>query len=164
MIFLIYSNPSDYESSPSVKGYTLSEEEAVEAVKKLKDSCLKAKSLSDKIHEASREFEKIETYSFRKLIDLPKWPSGIGKDKITEEMKKERQEIKNKNIEIIKEDSINHKEWRKKKMQYLLPIFEPFKNEEWFKEWFDFSDEYINCSVGSLVDNHEYYYESCEKI
>lgn len=165
-VFLIQSNPSDWESSPVVIGFTTSEEEAKKVVEKRKEEYHKARSLNDKIHEAYRNFEKENASPLMRenLVEIPKWPAGLGKDQITEEMRKERAELMAKNQEIIEQNSKLYAEWQAKQLEFVKPIFEPFLNEKWFKKWFKITDRTISCDAWGFVKDNEYSYEECNKI
>ena len=165
-IYLIYSNPSDYESWKQVEGHTLTEAEAIKAVETLKQSYLKARAFNDTICEARRAFEKENPSPLirENLINIPKWPAGIGKDAITPEMRKERNEIMEKNQKTIEENSKLYAEWQLKQMEILKPIIEPVKEESWFKAWFDTGEKYVSCKAYGLVENYEYSYETCKQI
>lgn len=165
-IFLIYSNTSQYESCNEVLGYKTSEDEAKSLVEALKADYNKAREFNDSLHEAYRKFEeKNESPLIRQnLVDFPRWPSGIGKDQITQEMRQERNEIIAKNQKTMEENSKAYAAWQIKQMEFVKPMIDSVKEEAWFKKWFTIGERFASCHASGLVEGHEFIYEVSEEI
>lgn len=165
-IFLIYANHSDYESCPELIGHKTSEDEAKEAIEDLKDEFKKATTFNDHICGLRRDFEKENESPLirQNLIEFQKWPSGIGKDQITQEMRQERNDIIAKNQITMQENSKAYAEWQIKQMNYLKPSIDKVYDEPWFKKWFVVGERFINCKAYGLVEGHEFIYETSEEL
>jgi hypothetical protein len=93
-IYLILSNPTDYESHPAVEGFVSTSDEALIVTEKLKSQYKFAREFMDtNIARAELQFRTINPdsyltslYSDLRLEDIPKWPSGISQKDITPEM------------------------------------------------------------------------------
>jgi hypothetical protein len=165
-IFLIYSNDGGFEPQNYVLGYKTSEDEVKAAVEALKVDYHKARAFNDSIHEAYRKFEEENESPLirQNLIEYQRWPSGIGKDQITQEMRLERNEIIAKNEKTREENSKAYAEWQLKQMEYVKPLINAVANEPWFEKWFDFGERFISCSACGLVEDYEFIYEECEEL
>jgi len=165
-IFIIYSNPSDYEECKYAIGYTASEDEAKDVVEDLKDEYLKARVFNDCLHESYREFKKENPSPLmsQNIIEIPRWPSGISQNAITQEMRQERNDIIEKNKKTSEEHSKVYAEWQVKQIEYVKPLIKSVEEEPWFKKWFKIGEQFINCSAYRLVEGQEFFYESCEEL
>lgn len=164
-IYLIQTNPSGYEEHSEILGFKTTEEEAKLAVAELIDSYCKAKKFQTEVlGPAKSEFNRTNPISYVPLCAIPKWPAGISHTVITPEMRQEREDIKNKNQNIIEQNSRTEVERLKRQMKFLSPLIQPVLNEPWFKKWFEINERFTNCSAHGLTEGAEYFYEACEEF
>lgn len=158
-IFLIMISHDYYESSPYPVGFAVTEKEAKEAVRRKVELHNKANELQQKLMEKRREFEKITPEpDFEKRLDIPKWKEGLGAHQITDEMRKEREEIIAKKEEITDRNSVVRKKYEEEKRKFILPIFEAAEEE--VKKMFGeelFYGYYLS-------ENNPYFYEKLKRI
>ena len=129
-IYLISSNTSRYDDYNVVLGYKSTADEAKAAVEALKESYNKARNLHNLVQTGIIKFNTENPLpKLQKQIDYPRWPSGIDKSLITQEMRDERKAIQDKNEVENSKHSVLHMEWRKKQNESLMPIIEPFLKE-----------------------------------
>jgi hypothetical protein len=164
-IYLISSNTNQYDCFNLVIGYKLTEGEAKKAIESLKESYNKAEALYSEISIAREKFNKENpSPEYPKFISQPKWPSGIRQSDITQEMKDEREFVKEQNDVMLKKYSNLYGLWQVKQTKHLMPVIEPMMKESWFEKWFTVGDRFISCSADGLVKGEEYIYEICEEL
>jgi len=160
-IFLIYENPSDYESYPTVVGYTTTEEMAksvvAEKIKEYQDALV----WSEKLDTKRREFkESNPPFVFKPCPQFKKWPSGIGKKDITKEMQHERDETQMLINKVQERNSKNMREYTAKELSYIEVVFMSIPVELY--KYFDKMTKYMNAE--HLVESQPYYFEECKEI
>lgn len=125
-------NPCDYESSPTAFGFKKTEEEANGAVKYLTERYHRLLKMSEEFNDIFVLYSKENPFDGgllpEKKIRTP-WPSGLGKHQITEEMRKEKQEIQEFNAAIEKERFRRYSIWESKRTEALKPIIEAKSKE-----------------------------------
>lgn len=165
-IFLISSNDGGFEPQNYVLGYKTSEDEAKAAVEDLKDGYTKARVFNHHLNSVMRVFEdrNASTFIRQNLVEVPRWPSGIAQNAITQEMRQERNDIVAKNQKTIEENSKAYAEWQLKRMEFIKPTIDSVSEEPWFKQWFDVGERYVNCTACGRVEGHEFIYEECEEL
>lgn len=80
--------------------------------------------------------------------DIPKWPAGLSKNQITDEMKEERAAIVNHNEQHYAEAQRLHKEWQ---------------DQVWFPAYREFCKQHGK-EVPEVLDYHNTLSRQCEKI
>ena len=107
-IFVVLIDPNDYESIPSLIGYTNSKGEA-DAL------CIKLAEMQEILAKTSKEVkEHIESLSIKepeleRRLKIPRWGTGLAATEISEEMRKEWDDINAENTAIDERNSTKNK-------------------------------------------------------
>jgi hypothetical protein len=112
-IFLIVEHSSDYDSFPVPIGYTETEELAIEKVAHLIKVNNEVKSLRDQIYEYKKNVivPSIPKLELEIAPDYPRWKEGIHQSEITEEMRNERNTIKELQNDIRERNTVRSNMW-----------------------------------------------------
>jgi len=105
-IYLIECHYSDYDSSPWPIGYVKTEELAIKTVDHLNDVHKKA----DEILSLVWIFTSLPASYYEEIPKYPKWRSGIPESEITQEMRDEREKIKELQKEVQSRNNIRGRE------------------------------------------------------
>lgn len=124
-IFLITFYDGDYEGCAEPIGYALSEDTAQNEVEYRNGIHQEVYDYRDAVHERRQKVrsENPDTHNYTRPLERPKWPSGLGKDQITDKMKAERTKVDLKNKRIREENSLKESEYNKKIYQ-IVSVFE----------------------------------------
>lgn len=165
-IYLIQTNTPEHDSYSEVLGYKTTEAEAQAAVDKLKESYVKAREfMKSQIWPALLEYKQKNTLpELPKQIPYVRFPSGLKKTEITQEMRDERTTNQEQNEKLINEFNQTFSHWEKEKMKFIEPILKPVLEETWFKEWFEITDRVIHCNADGFIEGSEYIYQLCEEL
>lgn len=160
-IYLIYDNPSDYESWPSVIGFTLTEEAAKEKVEELTKEYIEANEWIEKMHAKRKEFrDSIPELEYEKDLKIPRWPAGMKQEDITVEMRKERENIQGKNEMINSRNSKRYNERHKAENEYVTELWNSIpKNLESY-----FDKDTMRGIHYTLYDDSPFYSEILKKL
>ena len=165
-VFLIMNNPCDYESQPSAIGFKETEEEAQVAVQALTER-------HNRLCEMREEFDNIFVLYNKenpfdagilseKKIRTP-WPPGLGKNQITQEMREEKEKIKEFNKAIDEERLRRYGVWESKRTETLRPIIESKPKE--FQNEIEFGIRgYYFTSVPWLHKEQPYFFEKLHEL
>jgi len=119
-IFLVKNNPSGYEESPSIIGFTLTEDEAKAVVIKETNDYVTAKILVKKLMAIREAYiETLPELIFDQRKEIPKWKSGINQKEITQIMRNERNKINDDNENVLKSNTQKAQERGKVIIEYL---------------------------------------------
>lgn len=166
-IFLIFDNPNDYDTTSSVEGFVLTEDEAKQAVKELTIELNKARNLFKDIMAEKTIFEMYNPpLILEQIIQIPKWASGLSGTEITEDMRKERNRITDENSLINKRNQEKNIENNKKIDSHLIGMFFCDGKYEDVKKYFNFNVYgYSTVMFNTYLDlDTPYYYESINKL
>lgn len=166
-IFLIYNNPSGYEETPSVIGFTLTEDEAKIVVEREKELYLRAVNLAKEISTRRNEFTSTRPpLNLEQHLDRPKWASGISATEITAEMRKERDGIIAENQARGLRNTDKTQAETKIIYDYLYQsFFTPSEHNADLKKSLTFSEYVGHIGITEhLSEGHEYFYEEVIQI
>jgi len=165
-VFLIMNNPCDYESSPRAIGFKESEEEANSVVQYLTERYHRLRNMSKEFDDMFALYNKENPFDVGILPERKTrkpWPSGLGKNQITEEMRKEKEEIQEFNASIDKEYSYRYSIWQSKRTEILKPLIEAKPKE--FQEQVELrSGEYFFKNVPWLKKEQPYFVEKLNEF
>ena len=154
-IFLIYDNESDYESHPNVIGFKFTKEEAEKHVEELVIAYNVKLDWQKQICAAKLQFISLFPQpEYEKIVEAPRWESGLGADKITTEMKNERTKVGLLNKGITERNAVKEQEYEARQISGVISGLEI--PEEIMKEL----NEQLHFEYGSLSmqEDRPYFY------
>ena len=172
-VFLIYDNPSDYESYQRVIGFVFTEEEAKHYVKRETELYNQAELLSEKLNTERIKFDAIlSPLILEERLLLPKWAPGIGEGEITIEMREERDSINLENELRRDRNNIKYLERSKIIYSHLFKFLQSYFSEnnfensmavEQIEKYMKFDSEYGYIGLNNaefLKSDKPFFYES----
>ncbi len=137
-IFLITDNPSDFESSDSILGFTLTLDEAVNFVNVETERYKKASVIINELEVLREEFiSSLEEIITENVLDVPKWKDGLSEKDITQEMRNERTKILLKNEKIRKNNQNKFNEGSEIIKNYLSKEYEKMSIDDEIKKYIE---------------------------
>src|ERR1700747_2579835 len=136
-IFLIYDNPTDYDSDRTVIGFKTIESDADRIVENLSNEYKEMYGLYKQILDAMQKYRLANPLPEQeKPLERIKWPAGIAQKDITHAMRDERKHIEDKNEMIYHRNSKKLLDYNIAMTEALKPLLAT-KDQEWVKKNFN---------------------------
>lgn len=168
MAFILVAFGVSYEDAWRKNVAVSRELEKIVALKEAKESRIKViDEIRTKLEEFTKEWEASNPFdqaSIEKLVEIPKWPSGIDQRLITKEMRAERQSIKDFNEEVNRRNSERHTAYRDRRLAAEIEFLRPLGLFELVKEE-NISEGYYSIAYRLYcITDRQYEIEEVEEI
>ncbi len=165
-IFLIFDNPTDWESYPQVIGYTKTEEDAKSYLANETKNYIEATELIAKLEDKRVAFIKtLPIVNFEERLVRPRWQAGISEKNITLEMRKERNDIYVENLLIDDRNRIKMMERTNLVYDHLIKYYEFLSISDDVRKYITLSPSYGSISINQYLKvSKPFYYQPTEQI